>query len=390
SGLPVPIFARRGAATQGPKGFARKSVPGRCILPAPNAEPARRRGGWKDVNRGEGKETSMGFRICTIGCGGIATGRHGPSYAAYAAERPDTELAACCDLDEAKAEAFQRKFGFARRYTDLVEMLNTERPDAVCLVAPVPVTCELSCRILEMGYPLLMEKPPGKTIEETDRMMAAAEAAGAPSQVAFNRRHAPLVRELKRLMSETLPDGRIQHIRYEMVRVNRREKDFSTTAIHGIDAARFLAGSDYETVRFHYQELPDVGPGVCNAYMDCTFESGATGHLSFCPVAGATIEGAVIHALDNTFLLRLPMYRGLDASGRLRHVRKGKVESDVTAADVSEGDEAFRLDGFYGENASFFDDIRAGRRPAGDLRNARQSVVIAQCMRERRSEYPGR
>ncbi len=332
----------------------------------------------------------MGFRICTIGCGGIATGRHGPSYAAYAAERPDTELAACCDLDEARAEAFQRKFGFARHYTDLVEMLNTEKPDAVCLVVPVQATCELSCQILRMGYPLLMEKPPGRTGEETDRMIAAVEAGGAPSQVAFNRRHAPLVREVKRLMAEALPDGRIQHIRYEMVRVNRREKDFSTTAIHGIDAARFLAGSDYRTVVFHYQEFPDIGRGVCNAYMDCTFESGATGHLSFCPVAGVTTEGATVHALDNTFLLDLPTYSGLDPSGRLRHIQEGKAKSDMSGADISGKEEAFRLDGFYGENASFFDDIRTGRRPAGDLRDARQSVLIAQYMRERRSQYPGR
>ena len=331
----------------------------------------------------------MAFRICTIGCGGIATGRHGPSYAAYAAARPDTELVACCDLNDDRAERFQQKFGFARRYKDLVEMLETEKPDAVCLVSPVPLTCELSCRILAMGYPLLMEKPPGRTVEETDRMIAAAAAGGVPQQVAFNRRYAPLGRELRRLLSEAAPEGGVQHIRYEMVRVQRRDPDFSTTAIHGIDATRFLVGSDYAHVRFHYQELPDLGPGVRNIFMDCVFESGATGHLSFCPVAGTDVERATLHALDHTFILHHPTHRGLDGAGRLLHVHKGEVEVDVTAPELSEIGEPFELDGFYGENASFFDDIRSGRRPVGDLKSARQSVEVAQYMSERREEYPG-
>jgi len=334
-----------------------------------------------------GREDVMPFRICTIGCGGIATGRHGPSYAAYASARPDTELVACCDLNRDRAVAFQHKFGFARCYTDLVQMLETERPDAVCLVSPVPVTCELSCKVMSMGYPLLMEKPPGRTLEELERMIAAADAADVPQQVAFNRRYAPLSREFRRVLVDDIPPHAVQHIRYEMVRVQRKDRDFSTTAIHGIDAARFLVGSDYAHVRFHYQPLPELGPGVCNIFMDCTFESGATGHLSFCPVSGMVVERATLHALDHTLLLHHPVHGGPDAEGRLLHLHKRAVKRDVKATDLAQWGEEFELDGFYGENASFFDDIRAGRRPAGDLRSARQSLEIAQCISARQEEY---
>ncbi|MCK4375431.1 MAG: Gfo/Idh/MocA family oxidoreductase, partial [Candidatus Brocadiae bacterium] len=299
----------------------------------------------------------------------------------------EAELAACCDLDEAKARRFRERFGFARHYTDMAEMLDAEQPDAVCLVAPVELTCELSCRILEMGHPLLMEKPPGRTVEETDRMIAAARAGSVPNQVAFNRRYAPLVRELKRLLCARFQPSEVQHVRYDVTRVNRRDPDFSTTAIHGIDAARFLAGSDYCRVRFHYQGLPHLGPTVCNIFMDCTFESGATAHLSFCPVAGAVVERATVHALDNTFLLDFPSGSGSDGPGRLRHFGKGELKLDVTGTELTVGAEPFELEGFYGENASFFDDVRAGRHPAGDLPSARQSVEIAQCIRERGAEY---
>jgi hypothetical protein len=71
------------------------------------------------------------FKIAIVGCGGIATDSHGPALAYYARTHPDTELAACCDLDECKAAAYAKRFGFARHFTDLDELLDAVRPGAV-------------------------------------------------------------------------------------------------------------------------------------------------------------------------------------------------------------------------------------------------------------------
>ena len=78
----------------------------------------------------------MSFKICTIGCGAIADSVHGPSYVKYKSNYPDTILRACCDIDEARSKIFQKKFGFERCYTDYVEMLEIEKPDAVCVISP--------------------------------------------------------------------------------------------------------------------------------------------------------------------------------------------------------------------------------------------------------------
>lgn len=329
----------------------------------------------------------MTFKVCTVGCGRHASRYHGPSYAAYVTVHPDIELAACCDLNEARARRFRDCFGFSRWYLDLERMLDEEKPDAVCMIVPEALTCKLSCRVLEKGYPLVMEKPPGRAVAEIDRMIAAADASGAPTQVAFNRRYIPLVQELKRLLRGQFAPENINHIRYDFARVGRMDADFSLTAIHGIDAVRFLAGSDYEHVRFHYQNLVEVGPTVANVSMECTLGSGATVHLSFHPLSGVIIERATIHARDHTFFLELPMWSGIDTPGKLQHYEKGELKLELTGLDLYENSQGFRLMGFYAENACFFDDLRAGRRPEGDLRNARQSVEVAQYMRERRSEY---
>src|SRR5207244_2147554 len=244
-----------------------------------------------------------------------ATSSHGPALALYAARHPRTELLACCDLDPGKAERYRARFGFARAYTNLRRMLDTERPDAVSLVAPVERTCELACLILGWGFPLLMEKPPGRTIAEVDRMIAAA--GGVAHQVAFNRRFAPLLRELKR----------------------------------EVDA--------------------HVAPA----------------QLAFCPTAGVVVERAVVHGRDHTFYAYVPMGDAFDAPGRLQHLEKGELKRDAKGSELADSPEPFVHGGFYGEYVAFLDALGAGRPPSPGLREARQSVAVAECIRERKGEY---
>jgi predicted dehydrogenase len=328
----------------------------------------------------------MPLRLATIGCGEHATGSHGPALALYAARHPGTELPACCDLDPGKAERYRARFGFTRAYTDLRQMLDTERPDAVSLVAPVERTCELACLILGWGFPLLLEKPPGRTGAEVDRMIAAA--GGIAHQVAFNRRFAPLLRELKRELDAHVSPTELQHLRYEMVRVGRRDPDFSTTAIHGIDAVRYLAGSDYAEIRFRYQPLPGAGPGVANIFLDAVMATGATAHLAFCPMGGGVVERATVHARDRTFHAHVPMWDSFDVPGRLQHLEKGELKREVSGGDLAEEPQPFVHGGFYGEYVAFLDALREGRPPSPSLKEARQSVAVAECIRDRKREFP--
>ncbi len=329
------------------------------------------------------------MKFCMVGCGEHAFSSHGPAQAQYARTHGNLSLAACCDVDRARAERYRERFAFARSYDDLQAMLQSERPDAVALAVPVSATCAIGSCILEQGFPLLLEKPPGETTAEVDRLMAAAGRGGhggelVPHQVAFNRRYVPLIVALRRILDDLGPDEAPQHIRYEMVRVDRRDPDFSTTAVHAIDAVRFLAQSDFADVRFRYQELPQFGAGVANIFMDAVMRSGATAHLAFCPVAGVVVERAEVHARDRTYFLDIPMWNAFDAPGHLLGLERGNVVDDLS------GDPAaapFEQGGFYGEYEAFFDDLAAGRVPSPGLCDVRQSVEVAEAMRARRNEF---
>lgn len=325
------------------------------------------------------------MKLCQIGCGEHARVAHGPSQARCARERGDLVLVSCCDLDAARAESFRRDFGFARAFADPVAMLDAEKPDAVVVVVPVERTVAVGSLVLERRIPLLLEKPPGETVAEVDRLITAAEKGGhVPHQVAFNRRFAPLVRELRRRIGEA---GPLQHLHYEMTRVERRDPDFSTTAIHGLDAVRYLAGCDYAEARFRYRELPELGPGVADILVDAVMTSGATAHLAFCPVAGVLVERATAHVHGHTLFLHVPMWSGVDSPGRLWHFAGGKLAADLDGDRVGDGTALFELGGFYRETVAFLEAVAAGCTPSPGLRESRQSVEIAEHIRERRREY---
>lgn len=324
----------------------------------------------------------MAFKICTVGCGGMANGGHGPSLQKYAAERPDTVLAACCDVDAAKAEAYRAKFGFQRAYTNMMQMLETEKPDAVSLIVPVNLTAELSIRVLEMGIPVFLEKPPGMTREETLRMMEAAQRTGTPNQVAFNRRFMPIVRRFRELRQGITG----QYWQYEFYRVNRQDADFSTTTIHGIDTLRFLVGSDYKSVRFRYKANPANPELVPVITLECEFEDGQMGEITFAAATGISAERCTMHATNEMIYAGLPYHSvqgSADAGGCITVSRDG----ETVLSELGAEEEGFIQNGFYGENAHFFDCIRAGIRPVDDIASGLQAVEIAECIRNRREYY---
>jgi myo-inositol 2-dehydrogenase/D-chiro-inositol 1-dehydrogenase len=329
----------------------------------------------------------MIFKIAVIGCGWVTMDCHGPAYARYATTHPGVELAACCDLDEHRAAAFAERFGVLHAYTHYQELLQTERPDAVCLNVPPAAMCSVGCAILEQGYPLLCEKPPGTSVEEVDRLIAAAQLSGAIHQAAFNRRFMPLVVELKsqlRLIKQlsALP---LQALEIVMARHRRLEPDFTTTAVHAVDLARYLLDSDYGIISFRFPTQEVCGQPVINYLLDGMMTSGAAVRLSIFPATGYNVERVSIYCADQAF--ELACSNGLDAPGWLRTYQENRLVTEISGAQLAGSQESFILNGFYAEDAAFFDAVQAGRQPDNDLRSARQSVAIMQAMRERKEKY---
>ncbi|MCL2377957.1 MAG: Gfo/Idh/MocA family oxidoreductase [Defluviitaleaceae bacterium] len=327
----------------------------------------------------------MGFKICLVGCGAIALHQHGPAIKRYAEFNLDTVFAACCDTDKERAIAFKEAFGLPKYYTNINEMLNNERPQAVSLTVPTGVTASLSCKILSMGYPLILEKPPGLNSAETLRM--AESAKDVPNFVAFNRRYMPIVQKAASLINKWGGADIITDINYRMIRVGRADSDFSTTAIHGIDLVKYIAQSDYKNVAFKYKEMPQYGKTVANFHMFCEMENGVVTCLDFLPMSGLNTERIEINTHNGLLVLCLPIWAGcFDGHGKLSHYVKNEEVLCIKGDEFGSTDE-FVIGGFYHENEAFFDGLKRGELFNDGIKSGLQSVDIVDCIRNRRAHY---
>lgn len=109
------------------------------------------------------------FRVCLIGCGGIAQ-VHGAALSAM----ENVQLVGCCDIVQKKAQAYGEKF-HCTPYTDYETMLETERPDAVHICTPHYLHTKMACRAAEMGIHVFTEKPPVISWEEWAALQEAAK-----------------------------------------------------------------------------------------------------------------------------------------------------------------------------------------------------------------------
>lgn len=318
------------------------------------------------------------LRLAVVGCGAIATQHHGPAIADYVATHPGLELVACCDVDAGRADSFARAFGFAAAETAVGDLLDRHRPDAVMAFVPERFGAAVACQVAARRIPLLMEKPPGASLEDYRRIVAAADAAGSVVQVAFNRRTMPLVARLERELEPLRAAGGLQHLACDFIRSGRDEADFAQTLIHAIDVVGFLAGRPWSAVELRYQE-PAAGP-ASGIHLFGRFAGGATAAITCCPLAGTVVERLAVHARDHTLLAELPIWGSLDVPGRLRHLHRQQCVLDCAGAADDPPHVAW---GFAAEDAAFLDGL-LGRGPGcTDVRAAAQAMAIAEAIRRR-------
>ncbi|SEN87999.1 Predicted dehydrogenase [Paenibacillus sp. OV219] len=335
-----------------------------------------------------GSEYRNRIRVGVIGCGWHSRAAHGPSLKQYKAVHPELQLAACCDVDEEAVESYRADFGFERAYTSLEAMLAQEQLDAVWVLVPEQLTTVVSLKVMDAGTALLLEKPPGVNTAEVIQLYEHAKLKGIKHRVAFNRRYVPLVRKLMDKLQEQAAQGKsIYSLTYDMIRVKRTDPDFSTTAIHAIDAARWIAGADYESLRFRYDDLSAISEGLMNIAAEGTFRSGIRVQLNCYPHSGIARELVTVRGEGFTYELHMPLMENAGSFTGLICSERGRIETIAAAEDWQH---AF---GFYDENASFLDILSAGGTDLlgleEDLRSSVQSVEIMEAIRGRAEAYYG-
>jgi virulence factor len=298
----------------------------------------------------------MSVRVAFIGCGALANRMHYPSLA----ETPGAELVAICDLDPAKLQVTGDLYGVAARYADYREMLEKEQLDAVYVVMPPTAGfLKIALDCIRSGRHVFMEKPPGATIGDCERMLEAAERAGVKTQVGFNRRFADVLVEARRAV---FAEGKLSQVVGEFHKNMLRTGLYyglsivTTDVIHTVDALRWIAGEPVEVLSMHDRFGADWA-NVHNSLI--RFDTGAVGILTANRAAGSRYERFELHGHGISAYVRAPE--------RAEIYRDGETDPRLVEADASDARVTY---GYAAETRHFVECVAGDRMPQTSLQDA--------------------
>ncbi len=104
---------------------------------------------------------------------------------------PFAEIVGIADLDLARAQAAAKPHGISAVKT--LQELARFSPDVIHVLTPPSSHCAVALDALEMGCHVLVEKPMASSVEECDRMIAAAERAGRVLSVNHSAKFDPVI-----------------------------------------------------------------------------------------------------------------------------------------------------------------------------------------------------
>jgi predicted dehydrogenase len=123
------------------------------------------------------------------------------------------------DPDRAQAVAFATEVrGCVTVHEDLAAALATA-PDAVAICSPHAFHADQAIAALRAGAHVIVEKPMALTLEDADRMIAAADAAGRVLGVAENEAYEPWVDQVREMVVRR---GRIGELAFGVVTAGGR------------------------------------------------------------------------------------------------------------------------------------------------------------------------
>ncbi len=194
--------------------------------------------------------TEPSVRIGVLGCGRI-----GRMHAELLARRvPGAACAGVFDVVTEAATDVSDQLGVVC-FGSPGELIASNEVDAVAICTSTDTHVDLIEAAAEAGKPILCEKPVSLDLAAIDRAAAAVARSGVLFQVGFNRRFDPSHAEVRHRV-ESGDVGRV-----EMVRITSRDPApppiayiersggiFLDMSIHDFDMARFVTGSDVESV----------------------------------------------------------------------------------------------------------------------------------------------
>lgn len=213
------------------------------------------------------------LRVAAIGVGSL--GRHHARNYAELADEGRVEMVGVCDTDEGTATTIAGLHNCAS-FTDWRDLIGNV--DAVSIATPTETHCDIACAFLDKGIHVLVEKPIALSLDEADKMIAAAVASGAKLMVGQLERYNPAMVALRSHVTTPLY--------FEIHRVSpfpNRSLDVDVVLdvmIHDLDAIQWLVGPDVKVSEIRAVGIPVISDKVDAANARIEFENGTVANIT--------------------------------------------------------------------------------------------------------------
>ena len=147
------------------------------------------------------------LKIAIIGCGKVAD-----QHVEAIHRIPGCEIVALCDREALMAKQLGQRFGIAKCFSDLKQMLETVSPDIVHITTPPTSHFSLAKQCLESGSHVYLEKPFTVTASETESLIELAQQRGLNITVGHNYQFTLEMLEMRRLVKAGFLGGKPIHL----------------------------------------------------------------------------------------------------------------------------------------------------------------------------------
>lgn len=178
-------------------------------------------------------------RVAVIGAGSM-----GKNHSRVYYELKEAELVAISDENAETANFVANQFN-TNSYTNYIEMLEKEKPDAVSIAVPTALHLEVTMAAMHSGAHVLVEKPIAATLDEGRTIIKAAKELKRQLMIGHIVRFNPAIQALKK----KLDDGELGRVFQIFCRragpFPNRIRDVGVVvdlAPHDVDIMRFLTG----------------------------------------------------------------------------------------------------------------------------------------------------
>lgn len=318
----------------------------------------------------------------TIGVLGL--GYWGPNLARNFAALPNAEVTWLCDGNPAALDRQRAAHPAAKLTASFDDLLADDALDAVVIAAPVPRHAELTLAAITAGKHVFVEKPLGATLEEAERVAAAAAESDRIVMVGHLLEYHPAVEKLKGLID----DGELGEIRYvystrlNLGKLRTDENALWSLGPHDVSVALALIGEEPSELVAHGESYMNEGvEDVVFGYL--RFPSGVAAHLHI-----SWLDPHKQRRITVVGSKRMATFDDMSIEGKLTIYDKGFDQSfesygeylarsgDITMPEIS-NEEPLRI-----ECRHFVECIQSGERPRTDAESGLRTVRVLEGLQQ--------